>query len=119
MNNEFCEDCEVATVDTGLKVFEKIGDYKKAMKSFVKGLIKTKLYQNEKGDLKLTIDKTFVKKLNFRKVTLTCTSADKLYTSSMTCEALTRVFNRIDPSLFTDFAEQLSRTKNFGKLIVE
>lgn len=104
---------------TEVKTIEKIGDYKKEMKAFVKGLIKSKRYQTEKGDLTINIEKTFNKELNQRTVTLSCTSADGAATAALTYEVATRVFNKVDPTLFETFGEQLSRTKNFGKLIVK
>ena len=100
-------------------VCEKIGDYKREMKKFVKGLVKTKLFQTEDGDLTITIEKNFNKELNQRVVTLEACSADNTVYASLTYEVPTRVFNKVDPTLFEALGEQLAKTKNFGKLIIK
>jgi len=100
-------------------MIEKIGDYKKAMKAFVKGLVKTKLYQTEAGDLTVYIEKNFCKDSNTRTAALIAESPCGLYKSTFTAEVATRVYNKIDPDLFEALGAQLAKTKGFGKLIVK
>ena len=102
-----------------MSTFEKIGDYKKAMKAFVKGAVKSKLYQTEDGDLTVVIDKTYDKAANVRIAVLTIASPCECFVAKFTAEVATRVFNKIDPTLFEALGEQLAKTKGFGKLIVK
>ena len=99
--------------------FEKIGDYKKAMKAFVKGAVKAKLYQGEDGDLTIMIDKSYNKDTNTRKATLSIISPCECFVTLFTAEVATRIYNKIDPSLFEALGEQLAKTKGFGKLIIK
>ena len=101
------------------EIIEKIGDYKKAMKAFVKGAVKSKIYQSEDGDLTVVIDKTYNKEDNVRSAALTITSPCGCYIATFKAEVATRVYNKIDPTLFEALGEQLAKTKGFGKLIVK
>lgn len=98
---------------------EKIGDYKKAMKAFVKGLVKSKVFQDANGNLTITIAKDYSKELNKRTVVLTCEGPDGTAKATLTNLVSTRVYNKVDPTLFETLGEQLARGKNFGKLIVK
>ena len=102
-----------------MSTFEKIGDYKKAMKAFVKGAVKSKLYQAENGDLTVTISKVYEKGDDARLAVLTIASPCGCYTCEFKANVVTRVYNKIDPTLFEALGEQLSKTKGFGKLIVK
>ena len=100
-----------------LQTIEKIGEYKKEMKRLVKGLIKSKLFQTEDGDLTITIEKCYDKDANKRVAKLK--AANGAFKACLTFDVSTRVYNKIDPTLFETLGEQLSRTKNFGKLFVK
>ncbi len=101
------------------KTIEKVGDYKKDMKAFVKGCVKSKLFQDEAGNLTVTIEKNFDKETNTRTASLIVASPCDTFTSIFKAEVATRVYNKIDPTLFEALGEQLAKTKNFGKLIVK
>ena len=94
--------------------YEKIGAYKKAANLFVKGMVKTGLFQTEEGDLTLTIEKD---KENSR-VVLTVANDETGMTGIFAADVVTRVFNKVEPALFDPLADQLSRRKGFGKLHV-
>lgn len=94
--------------------YEKIGAFKKAANLFVKGMVKTGLFQTEDGDLTLTIEKD---KQNSR-VVLTVANDDAGLVSTFTVDVVTRIFNKVEPALFDPLADQLSRRKGFGKLHV-
>lgn len=98
---------------------EKIGEYKKAMKAFVKGAIRSKLFQDEDGNLKISLSKSYDKDNNYREVVLTIASEATGAEATFTAEVPTRVYNKVDPDLFAPLAAQLEKGKNFGKLIVE
>lgn len=98
-------------------MFEKIGDYKKAMKKFVKGCVKSKLFQDEDGNMEVLINKTYEKDTNTRTVSLAIENDG--YTAIFDTEVSTRVYNKVDAELFAPLAAQLEKTKTFGKLIVK
>ena len=100
-------------------VYEKVADYKRDMKYFVKGLVKSKLFQNEDGDLVVTITKNYDKAENARTATLTVESPCGCFKAEFTADVCTRIYNKVDPTLFEQLGDQLSRTKNFGKLVVK
>lgn len=100
-------------------VVEKIGEYKKYMKSFIKGAVRSKLFQDADGNMTVVITKTYDKETNYREVVLRIDGADTGVYAEFTAETPTRVFNKIEPGLFAPLGEQLSKGKNFGKLIVE
>jgi hypothetical protein len=102
-----------------MNTFEKIGDYKKVMKAFVKGAVKSKLYQEENGDLTVTIGKNYDKAANIRTAELKIASPCGCIVSTFTAEVATRVYNKIDPTLFEALGAQLAKSKGFGKLIIK
>lgn len=95
-------------------VYEKIAAYKKTASLFIKGLVKTGLFQNEDGDLTVTIEKD---KANSR-VVLTVENDDLGLKGIFDVQVVTRVFNKVEPGLFDSLADQLSRRKGFGTLHV-
>jgi len=99
--------------------FEKIGDYKKAMKAFVKGAVKSKLYQTEDGDLTVTIEKEYDKAANTRTVVLAIASPCGCFSTKFEAQVATRVYNKVDPTLFEALGAQLAKTKGFGELIIK
>lgn len=100
-----------------MEIYEKIGDYKREMKKFVKGLVKSKLFQNEDGDLTIFIEKIDDKETKQKTAALTAELDG--FTAVFKATVATRVFNKIEPALFDALGEQLARSKNFGKLVVK
>lgn len=100
-----------------MHTFEKIGDYKKAMKAFIKGAVKSKLYQTEQGDLIVTLAKSSVKKLKdgvpTYAVSLKVVSPCGCVTSEFKADVVTRAYNKITPALFDPIGEQLEKSKSF------
>jgi hypothetical protein len=99
-------------------VLEKIGDYKKEAKRFVKGLVKSKLFRTETDGIEMKIIRgDFDKKTKMGKVTLAICDCAGMG-ASYTVMATTRVYNKIDVALFEQLVEQLAKIKNFGGLTV-
>lgn len=97
---------------------EKIGDYKRAAKSFIKGLTKSKLFTSPENEIKVYIEKEdFDKKAKqgIVKLCLYC-PVTGMY-GEYVINAPTRVYNKIDVELFTSLAEQYARMKTPLKLI--
>ena len=97
---------------------ERIGEYKKAMKAFVKGAVKTKLLQDEDGEMVVVITKNYDKATNIRDVVLTISNALTGVTMSFAAEVPTRVYNKVEPALFDGIADQLAKAKNACTLTV-
>lgn len=104
-----------------MEFIEKIGDYKKEMKRFIKGLVKSKLFQDEDGNLIVVIEKiiekTSDKEKKFHTVVLTCSNA--AMSASLRYEVTARIYNKVDPTLFESLGSQLAKSKNFGQLIIK
>ena len=93
-------------------VYEKSGAYKKAATMFIKGMLKTGLFQEENGDLVVTIEKD----KEAGTATLTIQNDEAGYKGEFKGNVVTRVFNKIDPTMFEGLAAQLEKRKGFGKL---
>lgn len=107
-----CEEKEMLVV-------EKIGDYKKEAKRFIKGLVKSKLFRNDTDGLTICICKgEFDKKLKLGKVVLKAID-DAGMCAKYRIMASTRVYNKIDATLFEGLVTQLAKIKNFGGLTIE
>jgi hypothetical protein len=89
------------------------------MKTFVKGVVKSKLFQTEGGDLTIQIEKTYDKAEKKGNVCLKVESPCGCTKACFCSEVSTRVFNKVDPTLFEALAAQLEKGKNFGKLVIK
>lgn len=96
-----------------MATYEKLGEYKKAANAFIKGMMKSGLAQDEEGNMAVQI----AKDKEASTVTLTIQN-DAGYTYIFKAEVATRVYNKVAPELFDVLAQQLSKRKNFGKLVV-
>lgn len=101
-----------------LLVFEKIGDYNKEAKRFIKGAVKSKLFATDENKVVVTIEKgEFDKKTKMGTVALVITNG--AMTARFTVAATTRVYNKIEVALFDKLVVQMSKIKNFGGLVIE
>ena len=108
--------CEDKVSD--MLVVEKIGDYKKEAKRFIKGLVKSKLFRNDVDGLTVKICRCeFDKKMKLGKVSLKVSDASGM-NADYTVMASTRVYNKIDETLFEALVAQLAKIKNFGGLTI-
>lgn len=102
-----------------LLVFEKIGDYTKEAKRFIKGAVKSKLFNTEANEVVVTINKgEFDKKAKLGTVTLTIINTCGM-TAMFKVSASTRVYNKIEVALFDKLVAQMAKIKNFGGLVIE
>ena len=102
-----------------LLVFEKIGDYTKEAKRFIKGTIKSKLYYTDTNEVVVTIVKgEFDKKTKMGTVALIIQNTFGM-TAKFEVAATTRVYNKIEVALFDKLVAQMAKIKNFGGLIVK
>jgi hypothetical protein len=103
-----------------LLVFEKIGDYNKEAKRFIKGAVKSKLFATEENQVVVTIEKgEFDKKAKQGVVTLcTCCPVSGMG-ATYTIMAPTRVYNKVDATLFDTLVAQLGKMKTPITLVIE
>jgi hypothetical protein len=99
---------------------EKIGDYKREAKRFVKGLIKSKLFTSPENKITFTIIKgEFDKKAKQGVVTLCTVCPVSGMGATYTIMAPTRVYNKVDATLFDTLVAQLGRMKTPITLVIE
>lgn len=101
-------------------ILEKIGDYKREAKKFIKGLVKSKLFTTSENKILFVIKKgSFDKKLKGGEIKLYTNSSDTGMCSTYKIWAPTRVYNKVDLNLFDSLKDQFSRMKNPIKLEIE
>lgn len=101
-----------------LLVFEKIGDYNKEAKRFIKGAVKSKLFTTDENQVVVTIEKgEFDKKAKMGTVALVIANGPMM--AKFTVAATTRVYNKIEVALFDKLVAQMAKIKNFGGLVIE
>ena len=98
-----------------LTKIEKLGDYKKAAKAFIRGAIKTKLFGDEK---KNAIAVTVTKDVD-NVVCAAIVSPCGAYNMNFDVAVSTRVYNKIDTLFFKTLTKQFNTLKNFGGVKVE
>ena len=96
--------CEIKTVS----------EYKKAMKTFVRGIIKSKIFNDENAKVNFIVTKANT--VNGMFVSM---SVDNTYnTAEFEAEVPTRVFNKIVDEFYTKTIEQFNKLKNFAGMTV-
>lgn len=91
---------------------ETLADYKRAMKTFVRGVIKSKLFESDKP-INFIVEKD--EDNNTVDMFIVCD-----YYSSLFCVKVSkRVFNKIEPALYTKTIEQFNKLKGFAGMTVE
>ena len=97
-----------------MATYEKTGDYKKAASAFIKGMFKSGLAQDEDGNITVRIEKD----KETGKAVLNIENENNGVVAKFEAEVTTRVYNKVAPELFDVLAQQLSKRKNFGQLVV-
>ena len=99
---------------------EKIGDYKREAKRFVKGLIKSKLFTSPENKITFTIIKgEFDKKAKQGVVTLCTVCPVSGMGATYTIMAPTRAYNKVDATSFDTLVAQLVKMKTPITLVIE
>lgn len=98
-----------------LAKIEKLSDYKKAAKAFVRGAIKAKIFNGEKkNDITVTVTKD-VDNVVGAAIVSPCGA----YSMNFDVVVSTRVYNKIDTLFFQTLTKQFNTLKNFGGVKVE
>jgi len=94
---------------------EKLSDYKKAAKAFIRAAIKAKIFNTEKGNaLKVTATKDFD-----NVVSVAVANDNGMYSANFDVVVSTRAYNKIDTLFFKTLTKQFDTLKNFGGVKVE
>lgn len=96
-----------------LNKIEKLSDYKKAAKAFIRGAIKAKIFNGEKkNDLSVIVTKDVDNVVGVEIV-------NGAYSANFDTVVSTRVYNKIDTLFFETLTKQFNTLKNFGGVKVE
>lgn len=96
-----------------LTKIEKLGDFKKAAKAFIRGAIKAKIFNGEKkNDIAITVTKDEGNVVGVAIV-------NGAYSTNFDAEVSTRVYNKLDTLFFKTLTKQFNTLKNFGGVKVE
>ena len=93
--------------------FEKLGDYKRSLKNFVRGTIKAKVFATPENKVVLTCSKC-----DEDNKVVTVIADNGTYTATFAAEVSTRIYNKFDDELFAPIVKQPGKLKNFGGLEV-
>lgn len=100
-------------METIITKIETLGEYKKAMKTFVRGVIKSKIFADEKNALDFKVIKETGDTL-----VVEMSASNNFNAALFTAAVSTRVFNKIKPELYTKTIEQFNKLKGFGGMTV-
>lgn len=95
-----------------LTKIEKLGEYKKAAKAFIRGAIKAKIFNDAKNAINVTVTKDFENTVGVEIV-------NGAYSANFDVVVATRVYNKIDTLFFKTLTKQFDTLKNFGGVKVE
>jgi hypothetical protein len=91
---------------------EKSGDYKREAKRFIKGCVKSKLFTSPENKIEFRIEKgEFDKKAKMGIVVLTTACPVSGMKADYVVNAATRVYNKIDATMFESLVGQYARMK--------
>ena len=103
-------------MDRELNMIATLSDYKKALKTFVKGTIKAGIFlKADTAKAIYTVSKETEGDQKFVEVAI-CGS-DGNY-AEFTVEVSTRVYNKVDDKLFAGIINQMNKRKNFAGMEV-
>lgn len=100
-------------METIIAKIETLAEYKKAMKTFVRGVIKSKIFADDKNAVEFKVAKESGDAL-----IVEMSASNEFNTALFTAEVSTRVFNKIKPELYTKTIEQFNKLKGFGGMTV-
>lgn len=94
---------------------ETLAEYKKAMKAFVRGTIKAKIFAAEDGKVNFKVSKCQDSETE-KFVVMSVETA--FMQAEFSAQVSTRVFNKIEDGLYTKVIEQFNKLKNFAGMTV-
>lgn len=103
-------------MDRTISAITTLSEYKKAMKTFVRGVIKSKIFNDEEtGKVNFVVEKS----LEYESLFVSMSVGTKFNFATFEAEVSTRVFNKITAELYTKTIEQFNKLKNFAGMTVE
>lgn len=98
-------------MDRTVTRIEKLSDWKREMKKFVRGVIKSKVFNDTDGKVNFVINKEEENYIEMSVFGSPCYA-------EFVAEVPKRVFNKVMPELFTKTIEQFNKLKNFAGMTV-
>lgn len=95
--------------------FEKMADYKRALKTFVRGMIKSKVMTDAENKLQIYISQEMPEKTTKMVIAKVCNGT---YCAAFKAEVSTRVYNKFDAALFEPMIKQFGKLKGFGGIVI-
>lgn len=93
--------------------FEKLSDYKRALKTFMRGVMKAKVFADENGAYTISINKC-----DEDEKVATVTACNGTYCAKFSAEVSTRIFNKFDEALFEPIVKQFGKLKGVAGITV-
>lgn len=90
---------------------ETLADYKRAMKTFVRGVIKSKLFESDKPI-------EFIVEKHSEDNTIDMFVVSDYYSSLFCAKVSIRIFNKVEAALYTKTIEQFNKLKGFAGMTV-
>lgn len=102
-------------MDRELNMIATLSDYKKALKTFIKGTIKAGIFlKADTGKAVYTVSKETEGDQKFVEIAI---CSDGNY-AEFAVEVSTRVYNKVDDKLFAGIIDQMNKRKNFAGMEV-
>jgi hypothetical protein len=92
--------------------FEKMADYRRALKAFVRGSLKAKIFGDEAGAYTLYLDKAADEKV------VTVAVCNGTYCAKFTAGVSTRIYNMFGEELFEPIVKQFGKLKGVAGITV-
>lgn len=99
-------------MEENIQYIETLSQFKKEMKQFVRGTVKSKLFIPAEGEKYVFVVDKEQNKKEKQNIVYFIICKDS-YEASMVASVSTRVFNKIQEELFTSTIEQMGRLKGF------
>jgi hypothetical protein len=94
---------------------EKVSDLKKEIKTFIKGIVRSKLFTDNEDTIQVEINKSIDAiegdKDVERYIDVTVNRADNGVVASLSAIVSTRVYNKFDVTIFDQISAQLAKAK--------
>jgi hypothetical protein len=96
-----------------MMTYEKLSDYKRSLKAFVRGVLKAKVFANEAGAYTM-----YLSKCDEDTKTVTVAVCNGTYCAKFQAEVATRIYNKFDETLFEPIVKQFGKLKGVAGITV-
>ena len=93
--------------------FEKLADYKRSLKAFVRGSLKAKVFADETGAYTI-----YLSKCDEDAKVVTVSICNGTFCAKFQAEVATRIYNKFDETLFEPIVKQFGKLKGVASITV-